>query len=195
MVNWVYIISLILSSLAIILALIGLIFSAVNTGPTGPAGPVGPTGPVGSTGPTGPKGPKGIKGDTGDMGPMGSPSVYGVNITKIETNNTNVDSTICIAHGNGINHVFDGYNREDEDANIYINISSKDYKIGDVLSITNTGHKINLIIVPLDFSNYHLNCTNSNFILDPNICNTALIFITRGSTFREKNINLLLTTN
>lgn len=83
------VLTLLLTLLAIGLAIAAIVLIFVRPGEEGPGGPVGPPGPAGAQGPpgsnTGTQGPKGEKGDTGAVGPMGPSGAQGPKGDKGDT--------------------------------------------------------------------------------------------------------------
>jgi len=87
---------LVLSIMAIAVAVAALVLALVLPGPLGPVGPAGPEGPQGPAGATGPVGPAGATGPAGPAGPntvvaMGSVSSTGaigdeLNVTSVTWN-------------------------------------------------------------------------------------------------------------
>lgn len=169
------------------------------TGPTGASslipGPTGPTGRgfTGATGPTG-GGSTGI-GFTGPTGPTG-PSYSSITTVTHTVNNSageDGNTTINLDYKPNTNHVFNGYNIDKHNINIVnIKFLAKDYSVGDIFSITNIAHGINLQLNPIGFSNINTTGFDDIYILDPRCTNTALIMVTVGTTIHDRNINILM---
>jgi ABC-type antimicrobial peptide transport system permease subunit len=156
-------------------------------GPTGPAGDPGPMGQPGNPGPTG------LEGPSGPPGPFGKNGVMINQITTSEAG-TSGDTTITLKGGNGVNFVFNGYNRRPCPSQVSIILSAHHYNVGDALCITNLGHRIDLYLNPQNFSNLNTSGLSQNYLLTPRGINTALILITAGATPSERNINIIYST-
>lgn len=173
------------------------------TGAMGPSGHIGPTGiqgtPGGPTGPPGHKGETGNLGPTGQEGPTGTPGPIGKNgivINQVTTSSAGSkgDTTVTLNGGNGTNFVFNGYNQGRCPARVNVILTATNYNIGDALSITNLGRRIDLYLNPQGFANLNTSGMDSNYLLAPHGINTALILITAGVNPTDRNINIIYST-
>jgi len=86
-----------LGAVAIVLALVAVVISAVGAGHTGTQGPAGPQGPSGAQGSTGAQGGAGAQGTPGGSGPQGPPGAAATALwATVEANGS-------VANGSGIN--------------------------------------------------------------------------------------------
>lgn len=192
--------------ISVILSVIAIIIAFIRPGATGPTGPTGKQGTIGETGPTGPAtgitgatGPPGATGPTGKQGIQGiqgNPGTNGVLINNISLVPYN-DGNYTLYPKNGTSYVFDGDGGNAKN-DIYVNIDTTNTTIGDIFSIFNNGHNIQLRLNPTNFSNINTDGTSKSYTLNTPALggpNTALIFITAGSSTSTKNFNILYSVN
>lgn len=181
--------------IAALLAIAAIIIAFVRPGPEGPTGSPGKQGSPGSQGPTGPEngpsgatGPRGPTGQTGPQGIQGKQGTNGVVVNGVEATIFN-DGNYQLYPTNGMNYLFDGDGGSASN-DVYVNIDASNVNIGDIFSIFNNGTNIQLRLNPSNFSN--INVSNSkNYTLNTSGINTALIFITAGSSTSSKNFNIM----
>lgn len=184
--------------IAALLAIAAIIIAFVRPGPSGPTGSPGkqgspgsqgPTGPA--NGPTGPTGAAGSRGPTGQIGPQGiqgTPGTNGVVVNGVSATTFN-DGDYQLKPSNGVTYLFDGDGGSSSN-DIYVNIDASDVQIGDIFSIFNKGSNIQLRLNPSNFQNIDVS-NSKNYTLNTSGINTALIFITSGSSTSNKNFNIM----
>lgn len=180
MADWIGILGLIFSILALLIGITALILAARNSGIVGPTGSTGPRGATGATGPTGP-------GFTGNTGSTGSTGTTGTTGTTGSTGNTgmtgftgftgftgchhhshhhhqvitnqagmNSDQVVTLTDTNGQTYIFNAQNRRSKMNTVTINWYAYRTNVGDCFTIENRGYNIRLLLVGQGFSNTNL---------------------------------------
>jgi hypothetical protein len=116
-------------------------------------------------------------------------------IRNVTTLTMTTGSYIINKTGVGHNHVFvHGPNsKRNSRGEVYVNFSASDFNVGDSFSITNSNPSTKVYLNPHGFSNVDTNGASTKYVLMPTGINTALIFITVGSTTSERNVNMVFT--
>ena len=190
--------SIVIAVVAILIAITAVIVvayrSSLDEGPQGEQGPPGEEGPPGEQGEQGPPGIQGAQGNPGENGEQGEQGVPGppgdVGVWKGAVEVTGASGRYSLMSNNStVYFTGDGGTIQND---IYIDVNSSNFNVGDTVVIANGGNNITLWIVPDGFDNqsYSNTSTPQNWGITTTKCNTMKLAVTYGTTSSTKIILL-----